>query len=141
MAAVLLAGVVIGATQLTPVGAHVTDSVAHLWQKHIRPKADVRYVQRNQTAWAVVGANGTLVRSARAQSSEKLATGNYDVIFNRDVSKCAYAATINDSTLGAEIGAEPRTTNANAVFVTTWASNGTPSDKPFHLVVTCGGTP
>jgi hypothetical protein len=140
MVVMLLAGVMIGVTQLTPVGAHVTDSVSHLWQKHIRPKADVRYVQKSQTAWAVVAANGTLVRSARAQSSSKLAAGNYEVIFNRDVSKCAYAATINDSTLGAEIGVEPRSSNAHAVFVTTWSSAGSPADKPFHLVVTCGGT-
>jgi hypothetical protein len=96
------------------------------------------FVQATQVSWAIVQANGTLVRGVNATSSAKLATGNYEVVFNRDVSQCAYQATISDSTLPAEIGAQPRTGNANAVFVTTWgASPANPADKPFHLSVIC----
>lgn len=46
--AVLASGVAIGvALFATPAASHI-GSVAHLWGSHIRPKADVRYV--NQTA-------------------------------------------------------------------------------------------
>jgi hypothetical protein len=95
------------------------------------------FLEKSQLGWAVVQANGTLVRGVNTTSAAKLATGNYEVVFSRDVSQCAFQATISDSTLAAEIGAEPRTGNANAVFVTTWASNANPADKPFHLFVIC----
>jgi hypothetical protein len=136
--ALLLVGALIGTMLITPAGAHVGGTVSHLWTKHIRPKADARYYRKSQVAWAVVSSSGALVRGARATSASKLATGNYEVIFRRTVAQCAYQATVADSTLGAEIGAEPRTGNAKGVFVTTWSSNGNPADKPFHLVVICG---
>ena len=46
-AATLLAvGAVIGMVMIaTPAGAHVGGTVTHLWNKHIRPKADARYVK------------------------------------------------------------------------------------------------
>jgi hypothetical protein len=47
-AATLLAvGAVIGMVMIaTPAGAHVGGTVSHLWNKHIKPKADARYVKR-----------------------------------------------------------------------------------------------
>jgi len=97
------------------------------------------FLQNTQLGWAIVLANGTLVRGVNTTSAANLGSpGNYEVVFNRDVSQCMYQATISDSALGAEIGAQPRTGNANAVFVTTWLSNGNPADKPFHLFVICG---
>lgn len=95
------------------------------------------FLRKSQVAWAVVNAAGTLIRGAGANSAGNLGTGNYEVIFAQDVSQCAYQATVSDSTVGAEIGAEPRTGNLNGVFVTTWSSAGAPADKPFHLVVIC----
>jgi hypothetical protein len=96
------------------------------------------FVQTTQLSWAIVAANGTLVRGVRATSSTRLAPGNYEVVFNRNVSECVYQATISDSTSGSEIGAQPRTGNANAVFVTTWTSAGNNAeDNPFHLLVIC----
>lgn len=38
------------------------------------------FVQTTQFGWAIVAANGTLVRGVQATSSAKLATGNYEVI-------------------------------------------------------------
>lgn len=95
------------------------------------------FLQNTQLGWAIVAANGTFVRGVNATSSSRLGTGNYEVVFGRNVSQCAYQATINQSTVGAEIAAEPRTGNVNAVFVTTWTSAGAPSDKPFHLFAVC----
>lgn len=95
------------------------------------------FLQTTQFGWGTVLANGTFVRGVHATSSARLGLGNYEVIFDRNVSQCAYQATIGGSTVGAMIGAEPRSTNANAVFVTTWTSTGTPADQPFHLFVIC----
>jgi hypothetical protein len=50
--ALLIAGILIGAIAVSPVGAHVTSSFSHLWNKHIKPRADARYVNskpRKQT--------------------------------------------------------------------------------------------
>lgn len=98
------------------------------------------FLQGTQFGWAIVQANGTLVRGVNATSSAKLGTGNYEVIFNRNVSQCAYQAMINQSTVGAEIAAEPRlgaVPNPNGVFVITSTSTGAPADFPFHLFFLC----
>jgi hypothetical protein len=47
-------------------------------------------VVRSQTLWAVVNIDGTLARSFHATSATKVSGGSYDVIFDRDVSGCAY---------------------------------------------------
>lgn len=43
--------------------------------------------------WAVVRAGGQLVRDRLARSSSRTATGEYAVIFHRNVRGCAYVAT------------------------------------------------
>jgi hypothetical protein len=136
--ALLLLGVLIGTLLITPAGAHVGDQVSHLWKKHIRPKADARYYKKANLAWAVVNSNGTLAAGKRVTSASKLDTGTYEIVFTRDVSGCAYQATVRGGSFGGEFAAEPRTDNANGVFVTTWLSNGTAADKPFQLMVICG---
>ena len=95
------------------------------------------FLQSSKVMWATVNAAGTLVGDVGATSAGKLGTGNYEVIFGTNVSQCAYQATVSDSTVGAEIGAQPRTGNANGVFITSWSSAGAPADKPFHLLVVC----
>jgi len=48
-AAVLALGIVIGTMLLaTSAGAHVGGTVLHLWNQHIKPKADARYVNVNE---------------------------------------------------------------------------------------------
>jgi len=93
--------------------------------------------------WAVVNANGTLARGRGATSVASLGVdGQYEVVFNRNVSSCAYAATLGDAT--ASTGAvgvvtvAPREAKANAVFVQTFdVLTGTEADLPFHLAVFC----
>jgi hypothetical protein len=90
--------------------------------------------------FAVVNADGALARGARATSSQRLALGNYEVVFNRDVTRAAFLATIG---LSGSIGAAPpgeitvvgRLGNAQAVFVTTHNSAGALADAGFHLAV------
>jgi hypothetical protein len=94
------------------------------------------------TLFAVVDANGLLVRDFRAVSSQRFSTGQYEVVFNRNVSRCAYVATTGDSGNDTvpppgEIAVVGRFGDANAVFITTYDSNGRPADRGFHLAVHC----
>ena len=45
----LVAGLMAGAVLLAPATAHVTRSVRHLWNLHIKPKTDNRYLGRTIT--------------------------------------------------------------------------------------------
>ena len=93
--------------------------------------------------WAVVNADGTLARGRGAVSSASLGVdGQYGVVFNRDVSSCAFAATLGDATssTGAEgvVTVAPRDGDVNAVFVQTFdVLTSVEADLPFHLAVFC----
>jgi hypothetical protein len=96
---------------------------------------------RASTLWAVVDGAGGLTRKSGATASSHLAAGEYEVVFGRDVTACAYAATLGsgDATEApaGEIGASQRAGNANAVSVVTRDSAGAKADRPFHLTVNC----
>jgi hypothetical protein len=91
--------------------------------------------------WAVVDQNGTLIRSKGVASAQKIGTGDYQVVFNQDVTGCSYQATIGSpgttpffgqadvlSRINVAAGVEVRTINTlgNAAV-----------DLPFHLAVFC----
>jgi hypothetical protein len=61
-------------------------------------------------------------------------TGHYDVYANGDMSACVPAATLTEP---GEIAAEPNRFGTTAVHVRTAASDGTPADRDFHLIVSC----
>jgi hypothetical protein len=99
---------------------------------------------------AVAGADGSLARGNRAVSAQRLGTGRYDVRFDRDVTGCAYTATVGG------IGAQPvagsglvftagghgtGTGTGRGVYVETKNLGGGLSDFPFHLSVDCGKRP
>ena len=90
--------------------------------------------------WAVIATNGTTSRNSHVTSSEKAATGQYVVIFDRDVKACAYVGSLGgvaaESVVG-QLSATRRSINANGVFVRTYDSAGTAADKSFHLAVFC----
>ena len=101
-----------------------------------------------QTLWAVINADGTTARGSDVQSSKKEPpppgggqSGEYDVIFKRNVSGCAYVASFADERQTGEVSASslgPGT--PNGVYVQTVTDNGTKevySDRPFHLAVFC----
>lgn len=150
----------------TPAGAHVS-GWAHNWSAHIRPRTDARYytkthadkryytkaevytksqsdarfVHENELLWAVVNNNGTLARASGVSSSQRLATGQYEVTFTgRSVRDCAYTATLGNAGITAQPGfvsAVRRSELAEGVFVATWNTAGTPTDLPFHVTVSC----
>jgi hypothetical protein len=95
--------------------------------------------------WAVINSDGTLARGENVESAQKLATGQYEVIFNVSVENCAYQATIGDAgggTVYGEVSAVRRNPgivgHTRGVFVKTRTSDGvTDTDKPYHLAVFC----
>ncbi|MFI5834951.1 hypothetical protein ACIA5A_14895 [Micromonospora sp. NPDC051300] len=89
--------------------------------------------------FAVVAANGTLVRGLGATSSTRLAAGMYQVAFDQDVARAAYVGTVGPAGGGGlaqqgVVTVAPRAGIANAVFVETHAASGH-VDRPFHLAV------
>jgi hypothetical protein len=121
-------------------------------------------VTNKQPLWAVVNPDGTLARGSGATASGRaagFAAGVYAVTFNRNVTGCAYVATIGSATstpppLGGQILSylNPNPNNqvltvrtfsasAEANGNTTPGETGTPTtpgdeaDRGFQLVVTC----
>jgi hypothetical protein len=93
-----------------------------------------------QTLWAVIHADGTTARASGVKSSKKDAstgTGEYDVIFKRNVSGCAYVASFADERQTGEVSASSLAGTPNGVFVQTGTSGGGLSDRNFHLAVFC----
>ena len=92
--------------------------------------------------WAVVASDGTLARGSAGTTSASIGTGSYEVIFDRDVTGCAYQATNGltgsaGSPPGGEVGVVGRATNVNGVFVKTRDSAGAETPLGFHLAVFC----
>jgi hypothetical protein len=90
--------------------------------------------------FAVVSSDGILSRG-NAASATRLGPGAYEVIFNKDVTQCAFIATLGQGNAGngaiGQISVAARNGNANGVFLVTRDSAGTGADKPFHLLVVC----
>ncbi len=92
--------------------------------------------------FAVINSDGTFARGKGVNSSTNLTTGQYEVIFNRNVSRCAFIATVGSS---ASSGTEPtgeittvrRVGTANGVFLSTHDSSGAFANRGFHLMVAC----
>ena len=69
-------------------GGGLTDYPFHL---------NVNCSTKRANPWAVVNANGALVRGPNGTSVVKLGVGHYEVRLPADVSRCAYTATIGDT--------------------------------------------
>lgn len=91
---------------------------------------------------AVIKDDGTVARRVGgAVTSASLGTGLYEVIFNRNITKCVYQATIGQDNAGSgpsgEIAITNRAGQVKGVFVNTYNSDGTAANKPFHVSVFC----
>lgn len=104
-------------------------------------RSDLVAAKTKADRFAVVEWNGTLVHGKNITSVARVGSGSgaYEVIFDRDISQCAYAATIDQSIVAnaGEIAAKPRSGNPNGVFISTNDSAGADFDRRFHLTVTC----
>ena len=97
-----------------------------------------------QNNWAVVDSTGAVVRSSGAPGSvtaTATATGVYQVTFSKDVSACAYVASLGDTSDATPpigfVGVAGTTSLPDVVTVQTTDETGTLADEPFHLYVSC----
>jgi hypothetical protein len=96
----------------------------------------------SQVLFAVVNSDGALARGNGAVSAGAISPGNYEVVFNRDVTGCAYKATIglsgsSGTSLPGSLGVVGRGGNPNGVFINTYDSGGLEAARGFHLAVFC----
>ena len=99
---------------------------------------------QGQNNWAVVNAAGTLIRSSSLPGpvavTHTAGTGLYEVDFGKDVTSCAYTATLGDTgTSTPPIGMVGVATDGDTDGVTVQTTNnlGALTDEPFHLYVSC----
>jgi len=128
-------------TKAVPFRTNAAGKVANLNADKVDDLSSEQIVAAAKPLWAVVTATGSVARNNGVTSATQLATGDFQVVFNRDVTTCAYAATLGspDATdpVAGEVGVAQRAGNAGAVRVVTRDSGGTPADRAFHLTVTC----
>lgn len=109
-------------------------------------------LDEGQNNWAVIDgttvpATPTVVRSNPAGVTVILvSTGVYEVTFTKDVSACAYTASIGSATNAPpvqgqiSVSGDVDADSPNDVFVYTYDVLGaTPTDNSFHLYVSCPG--
>jgi hypothetical protein len=100
---------------------------------------------QGQNNWAVVSSAGSVVRNsgtAGSVTASNTGTGLYEVLFSKDVSGCAFTATLGDSgtTVPAPVGfvsVSGDSGNVDGVIVQTYDSTLTPTDDSFHVYVSC----
>lgn len=91
--------------------------------------------------WAVVNSSGSIARSAGTTSAGRLGAGVYEVVFNQNVTNCAFVGSVGGAaeetgTAGA-LTASRRAGNVNAVRVETRTLANALADRAFHLLVVC----
>ena len=90
--------------------------------------------------YAQVAADGTLSNSSGAVTTTKVATGQYAVDFARDITDCAFTASVGPSNATTATGVadvSDRSSNVEAVLVQTHDFAGALVDRPFQLLVVC----
>ena len=133
--ALLLIGGLLGMVLLSPVAAHVTNDFGHLWNDHIKPKADARYVRGDKAPWALVDGTGEVsIKSDQGANSVRRGSGldgEYQVYFARNIRSCAIVVTARLPYL-----ARARPFSNHYVEVTL-LDQGEPRDSDFSIVVRC----
>jgi hypothetical protein len=94
------------------------------------------------TIYAAVKANGTIAASNGVVSSANLAPGLYEVIFDRNITTCAFVGTIGTSATSGtvqpgQIEVVGRGGTTTGVFVQVQNSAGTLTNKAYMLSVYC----
>jgi len=95
-----------------------------------------------KSRWAIVHHNGSLVKGKKASGADKVGSAEnlYEVTFDRNVSQCAYTATLTEITGGDNLGfvsTTPSGSDTNAVVVETRDHDGLAAARSFHLQVSC----
>jgi S-layer homology domain len=98
----------------------------------------VKTLDAAKNRFAVVNSGGTLVRGRGVVSTARGTTGFYEVIFDTNITGCAYIGTVAGP-LPAGFGGFLTTTRVttNAVFVNTFSEAGVVDDRSFQVEVVC----
>jgi hypothetical protein len=93
-------------------------------------------------AWAVVSQRGSLVRGTGVVAANRLGPGRFEVVFDKNVARCGYTATIGDPASGlvfnpGMVFTASGHSSSSAVYVETKNPGGGLQDYPFHLTVAC----
>ena len=160
---------VVIALGFTPAAAHITNGFNHLWGDHIKPKLSTPgevNSTNNPLHWTKLKGvpagiadgvdDGTALRTAITAngtpfsqgpgfvSVERLSTGNYRLVFDRDVTICDYLAT--DTEAAGEPGfiqalSEDRMSDEPSrefmVRLLTYSTSGVAQDRAFYFAAFC----
>ena len=97
------------------------------------------YYERSIAA-VVDGSDGSVVRSSRTVSSAQLGVGAYEVVFDTDVTGCAYVGSLGGITIDTPVGhisVTRRSFNPNGIYVLTTDPDGFATELNFHVEVVC----
>jgi hypothetical protein len=86
---------------------------------------------------ALIEADGSLQWGNRVAASSRIGNGQYEIVFDRNISRCSFEATASDGGNSRHVVVAPRFGNANAVFVGTFNAATVASDGTFFVEVTC----
>jgi hypothetical protein len=111
------------------------------------PFSELAYfvVDKNVPLWAVVNPDLTLARGAGVVGVAKEDEGQSSVVFDRDISECAFTANVG---YAGDVGSPPDGSvtvvglngQPNGVYISTFNQAGASADSGYHLVITCGGS-
>lgn len=126
-------------------GAQASDVELSRQQLLINQRISQAAVRRSNTAlermprWAVVIADGRLVRGAGVRSVNRTGLGTYLVGFDRDLSECAFTASQiqSDPALLGPVGMRVEGSPLSVLEVNTATPGGEPADRNFTVQVTC----
>jgi hypothetical protein len=124
------------------VGGVATTASAAPATSNTPGKATVSTTTVPPRVFAVVNSDGSKLRGKAVASTARISTGTYDVRFNRNISTCAWTATVglggfSGSTGPAMITTAGRAGTNNGLFITTFNGAATPTDEAFQVVVVC----
>lgn len=86
---------------------------------------------------ANIASDGSIIDSNRTASAARLFAGEYEVVFDRDITDCVYTASPANSGTGFTAVVDPRSGKANAVYVAIMNQAGAEVDSEFFVDVTC----
>ena len=106
----------------------------------VRDADAAKHKTQLKTLWAVIEEDGTSLKNKGLSGSERYpgaeTAGLYRISFNRDVSECAYTATVATREAN-QISAFEDPALTHGVVVATRDSEGVEADRRFSLVVNC----
>ncbi|MDJ0796793.1 MAG: hypothetical protein QNJ51_08130 [Calothrix sp. MO_167.B12] len=140
---------ILASTFAAVIAINAASSFAQSVQKQPRsntpvPKTTLSTPVSADERFAMILKNGAIAHGTQnggVVSAKRLAVGQYEVIFNRNVAPCAFNATLGNVNAGVAnpgfITVADRFGNQNGVFVDTRDMKGVRVDSSFHLSVHC----